>query len=80
MTVRSNPVLKVGVGLVLGLGLGAGCRMLGIPSPAPPALPGALLVLAMTAGYVATDRFMARAALARKFCGGPDGSTKGDPA
>ncbi|QGZ39624.1 XapX domain-containing protein [Pseudoduganella flava] len=39
-------------GAVLGLVIGAICRACDIPSPAPPTPIGALLVVAMTAGYV----------------------------
>jgi XapX domain-containing protein len=46
------------VGLLLGLIIGAGCRVLGIPSPAPPKLTGALLVVAMTVGFIAADRVL----------------------
>ena len=52
--------LKFVIGLLLGLAIGVGCRGLGIPSPAPPVLVGALLVVAMTAGYQLTDRALAR--------------------
>ncbi len=40
------------IGCVLGLVLGAICRACDIPSPAPPTPIGALLVVAMTSGYV----------------------------
>lgn len=40
------------LGCGLGLAIGAGCRWFDIPSPAPPTPVGALLVIAMTAGYV----------------------------
>jgi XapX domain-containing protein len=40
------------VGLVLGFLIGLACRLLDIPLPAPPKLVGALLVVAMTLGYV----------------------------
>ncbi|MEY2341702.1 DUF1427 family protein [Acidithiobacillus sp. IBUN Pt1247-S3] len=40
------------IGIVLGLAVGAGCRYFGIPSPAPPHLLGAFILLAMTIGYV----------------------------
>jgi XapX domain-containing protein len=40
------------IGAILGLAVGGLCRWLDIPSPAPPSPIGALLVLAMTAGYV----------------------------
>ena len=38
------------IGLLLGVAIGFGCRALGIPSPAPPALVGAPLEVAMTLG------------------------------
>lgn len=40
------------IGSVLGIAVGGLCRWLDIPSPAPPSPVGALLVVAMTAGYV----------------------------
>lgn len=43
------------LGILLGLGIGAACRWIDIPLPAPPKLVGALLVVAMTVGFVATD-------------------------
>lgn len=42
-------------GILLGLGIGITCRWADIPLPAPPKLVGALLVVAMTVGFVATD-------------------------
>lgn len=75
----STQQIKVGLGLLLGLAIGALCRLLGIPSPAPPVLAGALLVVAMTLGYIATDRWVARReALNKPLCGGPDGSIKAE--
>jgi XapX domain-containing protein len=69
--------VKVALGLLLGLGIGALCRFLAIPSPAPPVLPGALLVVAMTLGYIAADRWLCRRqALHAHLCGGPDGRTQ----
>jgi XapX domain-containing protein len=41
------------LGVLIGLLIGVACRVLNIPLPAPPRLPGALLVVAMTIGYVA---------------------------
>lgn len=41
-------------GILLGLLIGAACRWFDLPSPAPPRVVGALLVLLMTVGYVAT--------------------------
>ncbi|HEY9092677.1 DUF1427 family protein [Parasphingorhabdus sp.] len=66
--------MKAASGLVLALTIGIACRLAGIPLPAPPALIGALLVLAMTLGYVVTDRFAAhREAKSKPLCGGPSG-------
>lgn len=78
MTTLMRQRVKIGLGLLLGLGIGAVCRALGIPSPAPPVMAGALLVFAMTSGYVATDLWLSHGA-AQHFddCGGPDGSVKG---
>ena len=45
-------------GLLLGLLIGAGCRFFDIPSPAPPRLIGALLLVAMTLGFVVADRLL----------------------
>lgn len=47
------------VGIGLGLVIGAGCRWLDIPLPAPPRLPGALLVVMMTLGFLAADHMLA---------------------
>lgn len=53
-----NP-LRTALGLLVGAAVGGFCRMVDLPSPAPAALPGALLVVAMTAGYLAVDRWLA---------------------
>lgn len=66
--------MKLLIGLLVAFGIGFGCGSLGIPVPAPPVINGALLVLAMTLGYVGADRFFARReAKARTLCGGPTG-------
>lgn len=49
------------LGSALGLLIGFGCRWFDIPLPAPPRLVGALLVVAMTLGFVATDAMLATA-------------------
>lgn len=65
---------KFPAGLALGFLVGLGCAVLGIPSPAPPVLAGALLVVMMTSGYLLADRFLARrAATQASRCGGPQG-------
>jgi XapX domain-containing protein len=72
-------MLKVIVGILLGLLIGAACRWFDIPVPSPPKLTGALLVIAMTVGYLATDkliaaRFSAKGpASTQDMCGGPTG-------
>ena len=43
------------IGLALGLTIGFGCRWFDIPLPAPPNFVGALLVVAMTLGFVSAD-------------------------
>ncbi|MGB5334929.1 MAG: DUF1427 family protein [Woeseiaceae bacterium] len=69
---------KTSLGLALAFGIGAVCRAIGIPLPAPPVLIGALLVVAMTTGYVLTDRYAAhRVATQKSRCGGPSGDTIG---
>ena len=68
--------MKIILGLLLALAIGVVCRLLFIPLPAPPVLIGALVVLSMTVGYTATDRFAGhREARHRHLCGGPTGST-----
>jgi len=70
--------MRIAAGLLLGLAIGVACRLIGIPLPAPLALVGALLVLAMTLGYLAADRLgSARAARHRDLCGGPTGESAG---
>ena len=43
------------LGLALGTALGAFCRWFDIPSPAPPSLAGAALLVAMTLGFLLAD-------------------------
>ena len=72
-------MLKVIVGILLGLLIGVACRWFDIPVPSPPKLTGALLVVAMTVGYLVTDkliaaRFSAKGpASTQDMCGGPTG-------
>lgn len=51
--------MKEAIGILVGLLIGAGCRWFGVPSPAPPQLIGALLVMAMTVGFLVMDRWLA---------------------
>jgi XapX domain-containing protein len=69
-------MIKIVLGLIVGFLIGAGCRYFDIPAPSPPVLPGALLVVAMTLGYSATDRLLNRTdrtATTKHLCGGPTG-------
>jgi XapX domain-containing protein len=52
--------VKIALGLILALLIGIVCRLAGIPVPAPPAIVGALLVVAMTVGFVATDTMLTK--------------------
>jgi XapX domain-containing protein len=74
--------LKLAIGLALAFLIGLGCRAFGIPSPAPLALIGALLVLAMTLGYQLTDRGLGQRlpATTRADCGGPSGQAPSEQA
>ena len=71
--------MKSVIGLLLGFLLGAGCRWFDIPVPSPPKLAGALLIVAMTLGYMATDKLIAARfstkgpATTQDMCGGPTG-------
>jgi XapX domain-containing protein len=65
--------MKAVLGLVLAFALGFACRAFGIPSPAPPMILGALLVMAMTIGYLAVDRWMSAPPQHAADCAGPSG-------
>lgn len=67
--------MKIALGLVLALVIGVVCRLAGIPVPAPPAIVGALLVLAMTVGYLLANRYAKHPATHKKHCGGPTGGS-----
>ena len=47
---------KLAIAFLLAFGIGIFCRYFQIPAPSPPAIPGALLVAAMTLGYVVGDK------------------------
>jgi XapX domain-containing protein len=71
--------VKVALGILLGFLVGAGCEAFGIPSPAPPAITGAILVVAMTVGYVLAGRFLMHPATTTEhLCGGPTGTLSQD--
>lgn len=65
--------MKFILGLLLALGVGVVCRLVGLPLPAPLALTGVVLVLAMSAGYELVGHLAPhREATQRANCGGPD--------
>lgn len=71
--------MKIAIGIILAFMIGVICRLSGIPVPAPPATVGALLVLAMTIGYILADRFNGQRANKNKaYCGGPTGDSSGN--
>lgn len=68
------------LGVCVSFLVGAGCRFFDIPVPAPPVIPGALLVFAMTVGYGAVDRgpvTRGQVATTVPVCGGPTGESQG---
>ncbi len=68
--------MRILAGMILGVFIGAACRWFDVPVPSPPKLVGALLVVAMTVGYLATDKVIATKstrkgpAKAQNLCGG----------
>lgn len=48
------------IGLLLGFVIGVGCRWFDLPLPAPPRIVGALLVVAMTLGFIGADLALAQ--------------------
>ena len=52
--------MKILLGFLLAFGIGAICRFAGIPSPAPNAILGSLLVVSMSLGYVTAGQYLRR--------------------
>ena len=48
------------VGIAVALAIGALVRLLRLPIPSPPTVTGALMVLALTLGYLAVDAWLRR--------------------
>jgi XapX domain-containing protein len=66
------------IGLVVSFAVGVGCRYFDIPVGSPSVIPGAILVLAMTAGYSSTNAILNRRgmpATTAALCGGPTGAS-----
>jgi XapX domain-containing protein len=52
--------MKILIAFIVAFGIGAGSRWTGVPSLAPQAIVGALLIVAMSTGYVSADRLLKR--------------------
>jgi XapX domain-containing protein len=68
--------MKFSIGLVISFAVGVACRYFDIPVGSPAAIPGALIVLAMTTGYAWTNHVLNeknRTATTAHLCGGPTG-------
>jgi len=52
--------MRIAIGFLLAFLIGAGCRFFRIPSPAPNAILGALLVVAMSVGYWCVEYCLSR--------------------
>ena len=50
--------MRILIAFIVASGIGAGSRWADVPSPAPKAIVGALLIVAMSAGWVFADRFL----------------------
>jgi XapX domain-containing protein len=78
-------MFKMIVGITLSLLIGAGCRRFDISVLSPPKVAGALLVVAMTLGYMATDKLITTRfsskdpASTREMCGGPTDEVNSSP-
>lgn len=70
--------MKSLIGILVAFTLGFACRAFNIPSPAPPLILGALLVMTMTIGYIITDKWLTTPAKHTPDCGGPSGLTASD--
>lgn len=51
--------IRLIAGYLLAFTIGVACRLLNIPLPAPTAMLGAIIVLAITLGYQSADRLFA---------------------
>ncbi|MBB5060913.1 XapX domain-containing protein [Granulicella aggregans] len=68
--------MKFTIGLLVSFAVGVGCRYFDVPVGSPSAIPGALIVLAMTTGYSWTNQILRarnRVATTAPLCGGPTG-------
>lgn len=54
---RAYDMVPAILGIGLGLAVGVFCRLFDIPSPAPPRVIGAVILIAMTLGFVTAGYF-----------------------
>jgi XapX domain-containing protein len=69
--------MKFIIGLLISFAVGVSCRFFDIPVGSPAAIPGALLVVAMTMGYSSANALLNRRnqlATTSHLCGGPTGA------
>ncbi len=52
--------MKFAIALLLAFAIGFVCRYFELPVPAPPALPGALIVVAITLGFLVGDAIFSK--------------------
>ncbi|MFY9939670.1 MAG: XapX domain-containing protein [Silvibacterium sp.] len=52
--------MRILIAFIVAFGIGAASRWTGVPSLAPQAIVGALLIVAMSTGYVSADRLLKR--------------------
>jgi XapX domain-containing protein len=74
--------MKFALGLVVSFAVGAACRYFDIPVGSPSVIPGALIVVAMTAGYSWTNQILNarnKVASVTHLCGGPTGESAENP-
>jgi XapX domain-containing protein len=68
--------MRFTIGLIVSFAIGVSCRLFDVPVGSPAAIPGALIVLAMTAGCSWTNQFLnarKRPSATTHLCGGPTG-------
>ena len=52
--------MRILIAFIVAFAIGAASRLTGVPSLAPQAIVGALLIVAMSTGYVSADRLLKR--------------------
>lgn len=74
---RLQGSFRLALGLLVAFAVGFLSSLAGIPVPAPPTVLGALVVMAMTLGYLFADRFLTtRPSSSEDVCAGPSGAVK----